>query len=250
MAGKTKRTKRTKKTKFVRRTKRAPLFRPTRENHIIRYVNSASIINVTGDVTVGASQNLNNGGVMTLSTPAFQNVYHFGLGLGFCLDDCTGVAEFTALYQKYKILGVILNLIPISTVALSQTAGVPEASLGGWVHSAWDTNDNTTVAGSAAGVDALRQYQTYKVRNLFQMGKSHITSSGRGNRALNIAREVFGNLTPGYEAVKGGWLNTATADIVHYGYKQVIELMTPSNTAFNINFKLECKYLLAFTETQ
>lgn len=240
-ARKTKRT-----TRRIVRRKRS-MFRITKQNNIIRYVNLSEIVGKSGDSSFGTTINLNNVGLLTLTTAAVQGMHYFTIGMGFALEDIPKLVDVVDFYQQYKFMGVKIKLIPISNVSATQTPGAAESAAGGFLHYAWDTNDALAPTPSVAGLAELRQYQSYKMKRLTSIVN---VNSNKNTHPLKIAGSVYGGITDAYSVISPVWLNSATTDCLHYGFKCFWEVVNPSATVINLNFKIEVAYLLALRETQ
>lgn len=195
-----------------------------------------------GDLTetrVATSNNfatiqLGNGGLLTLHCPAIAGEFWFTLAMAFRLDDIPGKGEFAAMWEEYKFTGVTATLQSLPTVVNSQAPGAGEAFLGGWVHMITDKDDIEVIPASVAGLRSMREYSSYKSGRLFS------TMSRTIIPAQSVL--VYAGETDARKSVRPGWISTETSSADHYGMKFLFQVVNPSATATNVNFKLELAY--------
>lgn len=177
----------------------------------------------------------------TITTPAGSGTNYYGSAYYFKLSDLPDVADFTTLYDTYKILGVQFNIYPLFSEASTATTGAVNG-MGCIIHSIIDNDDNFAPTASETGVGYLRQYSnSYRTNNLLMTKKF--------SRFIK-PRVLVANWDSSAAFATGGskrqWLDCARADIAHYGFKFIIETYTDSANALKLSFKVECKYYLAF----
>lgn len=139
----------------------------------------------------------------------------------FQLVDLPNVAEYTSLFDQYKITGVSVRVIPKSSEQIQGgTSGTVQTLGYGQVVTAIDYDD----AANPASKDELLEF-----------GSSKTTSSNRIHtrfirpKMLNV---VFRNaLTSGYSPVKATWLDQAYNDLPHYGLKLWVDAPSGFNVA-------------------
>lgn len=145
-------------------------------------------------------------------TDSLMNIFN---SYAFTLSSLPAFAEFTNLFDAYKICGVkyrfyVDNLTQDS--AFSQVTRNQTHYLRVW--HAVDTNDNSL----PASFDALQQYPNMRCEMLTP---SKPWTRWRYFRP-KFADTVYNSpLTSGY-AVRGGYLNTTSSDVPHYGLKYIL----------------------------
>lgn len=164
------------------------------------------------------------------------NVNYFSMAMEFTLDMLPSYAEFTALYDAYKINRVKVKITPYSNSTLLQT-GVGTASnqaLSGIIHSVLDFDDASAFAAGTSGIDLMRQYTSYRTRNFF--GKPH-----KFYILPRIAQAAYGGgVFASYANTKPKWIDCNSPSVQHYGLKWICETFNPDTSARTfIWFKLE-----------
>ena len=189
---------------------------------------------------------------LTLSNVA-GSISYGTLSLDFQLRDLIDYTDFTSLYDKYKIAFVKVHVIPFGTAALT---GAAYSSVYGQssiiIHSIVDSDDNVVPVASAAGVDTLRQYQSYKVQNLFA---NNIKGAVRLLRPSILVGVNDGTgAAVGSRVTRSSWLNLGNTSVPHFGMKYIFEgISGGSGDAVNgqkIEMKIEAKFYLAFKEVR
>ncbi len=131
----------------------------------------------------------------TDGTNPYLNAYNFSM------NDMPGYTELTALYDDYKLTGVMVKIFPFQTqsnsnASLANVQNVP-------MFYTIDRNDTT----APASVDAILEYNDHKISNTF-----------RGIK-LWIPNPKFQDAT---NAVRGGWVSTQNPSLNWFGYKLAI----------------------------
>lgn len=160
-------------------------------------------------------------GVNAVSNSTFYSfAYQFDLG---CLPDYT---DFTNLFDQYKICGVRLKWNMFNTN--STTTSASNQNIAGIIHSIVDYDDASVMTASAVGIQAMREFESYRSQNLFDARKG---SAFKRYVKPHIALAAYGGTVFTSYANKGPtWLDTATgSDIKHYGVKVIVELIAPLN---------------------
>jgi hypothetical protein len=192
----------------------------------------------------GGSVNLNNSGFLTLTTSAVQQVSYYSVALGFTLADVPSTSELTTLFERWRLDSVEVVLTPIYTMASSPLiAG--NGAIGGVVHTQVDYNDYAVVAASQAGVNSMRQRPSYTTANishglpLYYRLKPRMAVSG-----------YQAGFSTGFTNMAAQWIDTASQSVEHYGLKFVFEVLDTSAIVQFVNFKMEAKYNLSFTDVR
>lgn len=213
----------------------------TKNNLLSSYRSLKRFMRVT---TFSNSANLQVDGVvlqkgasaMTINVNGSGGVIQYGaFAFKINLSDVNNVTEFTSLFDRYKIKKVKVVLTPFFNMGVTgaaYSAGSAQANV--LVHTAIDYDDVTIPSADDAGINILRQYETYKVTRL-------------GSRRLvrtwtpRFAQAVYGSgaFTSYVQGSKTIWLDCASPDIEHYGLKGVVEV---NNTLANAIFYVKCEY--------
>lgn len=149
----------------------------------------------------------------------------FSILNSWSLSDIDSYAEFTALFDNYKIGGISQKWVFSKTSAeIGTTAEVPN------LITIKDNNDANDMATEAEGL----QYPSYK------------------SSSLNKPRTRYTKPTANYTKVvygpKSNWISTTEPNIVHYGCKWAIDTTdATTGTTYGI-CRLYTKFYLAFKD--
>lgn len=158
--------------------------------------------------------------VITTSTTAeAAGVYTFQL------SDLPNSADFTNLYDQYRILSVKVTLMPTYTEA--EVSSV--ADFQGWIVLANDYDDSTANLTSQ-----LLQYQQSKVYPLNRPIEWRV-------RPKAAAVVYQGGVTSAYAAHASGWIDCAYPGVIHYGVKWATAITTKV-----VRFAVICKFNMEF----
>ena len=154
-----------------------------------------------------------------------------GKGLQFTLNDLPSVAEFTALFDQYKIEKVVVHMIPFSTGSLmTQNVSFPLITVIDFDDAATPTTE-----------DFLLQYANNSITHANQ--EVHRTLIPRVAAAVYDA----GGLFNGY-ANQQTWIDAASPAVVHYGFKAGIG--PAFGTVGVAGWNIYADYHLAFRATR
>lgn len=159
------------------------------------------------------------GGLGFVTTTGLAETF---IAYNFSLADVPNSAEFTALYDMYKINGIQITFIPQMTQNISVgTVNNVFASLR--FFSAIDYNDSTAVSS----IDAIREYQTCKYTSVLRTHKRYIPKPKMldGSNSTSLVN----------------WVATSSPATNYYGLKIAIE-----TTGNPMTFAVEAKYYLSF----
>ena len=188
---------------------------------------------------------------MTLSNVA-GSVSYGSLSLDFQLRDLVDYTDFTTLYDKYKLAFVKVRIIPLATsvsTAAAYSSVFSQSSM--IIHSILDSDDNANAPPTAAGVDQLRQYQTYKVANLIANAQRGVTRVVRPS-ILMAVNDSAGTAVG--SRISKGWLNLGNSSVPHFGIKYIFEGISGGSggpvNGVKVEMKIEAKFYLAFKEVR
>lgn len=133
--------------------------------------------------------------------------------LSVTLNTLPGFTELTSLFDCYRVTYCKWHFLNPNTVQDSPTTPF-------YLHTAIDQNDSI----AAASVDQLRQFQSYRMKNL-STGSQHTIGYKPGYDVRNDgAQQIYQNR----------WLNTADPTTVWNGLKCIVEVQGPASTAERI----------------
>ncbi|AUM61706.1 capsid [uncultured virus] len=148
----------------------------------------------------------------------------------FKLSQLPSVAEFTNLYDTYKINAVKLVFLPQQTQSVS-IGSINNANAAARFFSVLDYNDNSVPLGP----DELREYQSCKYTPILRPHKRYFKPriQDRGS-----------SYTPGRP-----WINCTSPDQEYFGLKYAIEPIDSSTTTSMI-YTVEAKFYLSFKQVK
>lgn len=149
------------------------------------------------------TSSIGTGNVVALTqvNAAFNSV-----GLNFRLADCPNAAEFTALFDMYKIHHVTVHFLPRFTEGLigSATGVAPNTCR------IWSVLDYDSAAAPADAI-TMQQYSTCKLQNFWRPSKRTVYP-----RINDIIHTTGGGTTTG-TPIASPWVDCATTTVEHYG---------------------------------
>lgn len=158
-------------------------------------------------------------------------------GFSHQLDEVPGFAEFTSLFDLYRIAAVKVMMIPNITEQIQSPAATAMPVIR-WV----DVVDYNS-SGSLASFNDAREFGTAKV---------HPISARYGYykryykpRLLTAVEDDSSAIVVGGN--RRGWLNTASVNIPHYGYRYFFEAMGTNQI---VTVKFEAVYYMMFKQTK
>lgn len=173
-------------------------------------------------------------GAVTLATPN----YYGGASMAFRLSDISDVADFTNLFDQYRINGIAVKIIPCVTNIRGSTSGGTLPDLGCFLHIVNDVDDAATPAASAVGMDALRQYESYRSINPYRNNGAPIKFYIKPR----VAPAIYGSGTfTGYGSVRPPWIDLVSTGVDHYGMKFLVETIEGALNQL-AEFKVEATY--------
>lgn len=180
-----------------------------------------------GDVLLLTATTGGGGGAMSYGSYAV-----FGT-----LDSLPDYTEFTTLFDRYKIVGMKLKLIPFNTQSeVGAAVSATYAQTGVIWHGITDYDDaNSAPTATDVGINTLREYESYKVRNVLngrpvtQYCKPRIATAAYGASVFTR----FANM-------KNLWIDANSSDVQHYGFKGIFE-MSPNSAAINTTIAIFIK---------
>ncbi len=199
---------------------------------------------VNGTSTSGGTLQLANAGLTTVATPALAGSSYYGLGIAFRLSDLQGYAEFTALYDQYRVVRLTYTLSPAWTSARAPSTS-PNGDLCGWVHSVYDYDDNAAPAASTAGIGAMMERASYALTHAVKTTATTWVVEPRVALAA-YAASAFTS----YANSPACWVDCSSPNVEHYGLKLLIELINPGSASVFMNFRLHVTAEVEFRQSR
>ena len=161
----------------------------------------------------------------------------------FTLGDIPNTAEFTALFDQYRIKSVVVKFSHRSTaLSLIETINNNQAGMPVMYH-VIDLDDATT----PTTFNELREYGYCKT--FYFTPDKRVFSRKITPRALNaVYRDL---VTTGYAlAKKNTWYDCTQTNIRFYGQKWGMDVPQAGGTAVNASFDLETTYVVEFKRSR
>lgn len=183
---------------------------------------------------------LNGNTSLIVGTPSADSgaTQQVGSSIRFKLNSTIDHAEFTNLFDRYKITGVKLKFMYQHNIASNNTTAndviLPVLSY------SFD-GDDASVPASYNDI-ASKQYVRQKILNGNTMFSVYYKP--------RISKEIYrSTTTTGYSSEKACWLNSATDDIHHFGVKMWLNNWTDGVNVLN-QLTITPTYYLALRDTQ
>lgn len=235
---------------YGRRYKKYRMTKPMSNNvHRFKrhtYLTNGLITTVVGGTNGESIANGVDGLHLMTGAAGTSNFTYYSFGCAFKLDQLPNYAEFQSLYERYKINGVAIKLIPFSTQSIIGINAAPTQSQAVLIHSVIDTDDGIPIVASGTGVQSLRERVSYKVANALGY-KNQVPYKRYCKPAIAVV--AFSTVGTDYATEKNKWILTASADVEHYGHKFIIEVFSPNSSAsYDIWFKTEVTYYMTLKD--
>lgn len=179
------------------------------------------------------------------SSGDYNSTYQFGGAMQFQLNQTLEWKDFTNLFDRYRIKGVKVTIIPLgqpstnAAPALLANTNYPTIAL------AVDNDD----ADLPTTWEQIAVKQDCKIKRLSKPVSVYI-------KAPKLANTIYDGITNAYTISKG-WVNTQYADVPHYGLKFFMRdcpLPQPPQAGAingaNVMFRVVTKYYLSMKDPQ
>lgn len=163
----------------------------------------------------------------SVTNAGWQNQTTLGAYSALQLQNVPGYAEFTAMYDMYKICGIKQKFVFNRTS--TETSGSSEMPQLITVN---DFNDSTALANEAEALE----YASYKASRLDKPRSRYYRPS------INI---TVPNGTSGMSS-KSRWLNTTEVDIDHFGLKPAVDTISTATGTTIGTLRIYYTFYLAF----
>ncbi len=211
-------------------------------HRFVRMADSGDLNVANGTSSAGATINVANAGILTLSTGAAAGVSYYGLAVAFELADLPAVSELTTLYDQYRIHHIELEMVPFNTLSPTVGSAGGNGNLACLIHSVLDWDDATAPAASTSGIQTLQQYRGYRLDNLF---------AGGGKLKWSVvprpALAGYAGAFTSYVSPEPMWTDCNSANVQHYGIKFIFEVLNTAavnsfvDARFNIKYYVEMR---------
>lgn len=181
------------------------------------------------------------------SNAAALNATYYSMGLQFNLGMLPDYTDFYNLYDQYRISAIKLKLTPYSTNANLQSglSGSTNQGLAVICHHLVDPDDGAAFTASQVGVNGMRQYPTYKTRNLFNSTGISIKRYFKPRIAMAAFDSAIGTSAVARVNSPPRFLDMVNYAINHFGWKIIFEMFQPDTSQrIFVWFKLEATLYL------
>lgn len=207
-------SKKNKKTKKVKNSPRRPMAMEKRIHEFVVFT-----------ATPGGVSSINNTNLITESFWCISPK----------LSDLPGYANFTALFDQYRITRVEVEILPTAQPALV-TGGTLGTARGCYLFTVVDNDD----ASVPASINEMRQYATAKVHANMSVVK-------RSFKPAVLVQAYESNVATAYEPKFNAWISTTDPATQQFGMKigmYTVDSSNPTNTVIYIvgaRYWVQCK---------
>jgi hypothetical protein len=201
-----------------------------RDGRVVQLLNTATggswgVYNLGTNFAVGTNANDFGGG------------FQFGVSASFSLKDVIDFADFTDLFDRYKILKVVLKIMYQTNIGSGSTSILPVMNY------SFDCDD-ADIPTSQNDV-SRKGYAKTKILN--------------ANRPFSwvcrprISKQVYDGNTPAYSSERPCWLDCTNTDVPHFAFKAWLRNCPAGNVDNNSQFSqitIQPVYYLALKDTQ
>lgn len=199
--------------------------------NITHYFKRACDLN-TGNFTVSSSGNGNaimqrtsDGFYIDTGSGNISNITYHSCSIFLSLDMLPDYTEFANMFDRYMIVGAKLRLDPFPTSTATESANSTGSNgqVSAFIYSVTDYDDASYITPvSNAGVQAMRQYETFKQSNFIKYGFSKYIKPRLAINTYNAG------VTSSYANVRPLWIDMAKTNVEHYGFKFMFEVFAPN----------------------
>jgi len=181
------------------------------------------------------------------------NVQYAGWSYNCQLGDFPSFADFTNLYDMYRIDSYTLSFMPYITGNTGVDTIAQMSNFAVILHYIHDYDDSSTPANTTAGMDALKQYASYRRVHLGNcMGKPisiRVANPARVQPAIVNAGTYTGAMVDRSKR----FIDCGSTTVEHFGIKGIFEILdwNPGTTVQpQMYVKAEVKAHFTFKETR
>lgn len=173
----------------------------------------------------------------------YNGTYQFGGAMQFQLDQTLEWKDFSNLFDKYRIKGVKVTIIPLGQPSTNAAPAVIANTNYPTIAIAVDNDD----ASLPSTWESVAVKQDCKIKRLSKPVSVYI-------RNPKLASAVYNGLTTAYSP-QTGWVDTVDSDVPHYGLKFFMRecplpIATNPGNGANVLFRIVTKYYLEMKDPQ
>lgn len=174
-----------------------------------------------------------NGGAMTFTSDGLiiatgalgvSNVIYCSYSVMVKLIGLPDAFDFQALFDQYKIVRARLRFTPMQNVSLGDPNANQVQSL--MHYSVLDYDDNTLFPANNAGVQAMREYESFRQMNMFN-GRDFVRTA-----RPRVAVPVYQGATnpDAYTSHTSPWIDANYNQVEHYAFKGMFQVFVPNTS--------------------
>jgi len=203
--------------------------------------NVASLTSAVGGGNGATYVKSGDGNYCQTGNAGVSNLTYYSLSLCFTLDSLPDYTEFTNLFDRYKITGVRVRMMPFGVQTPLKDTNLGNQGLSWLAHSVFDYDDTTLLAASNTGVQLMRERSSYQIKNMLDPTRFGFQRFIRPRQALATYSGAFTS----YANTKALWNDTASPSVQHYGMKIIFECFSPDDANNQYLWhKVDIKYYL------
>jgi len=148
----------------------------------------------------------------------------YSMGLAFSMDMLPDYTEFTTLFDQYRIKKAIIRFRTWATSNGVEANGANNnPQLAALMFSQLDYDDNTAPPVSTAGINQMREYDSFRTNNFITKYKPLKMSC-----TPRIAMAAYGGgVFSSYANMKAPWIDANSPSVQHYGMKFLWNVIAP-----------------------
>lgn len=199
-----------------------------------------TLVNAGGTAGLYNVANGTSDDFITFGTPAAESgtqTWAVPFACQFKLAHTINNAEFTQLYDRYKILKARVKMINLSNVSqVQQQSSLPT------LVTVTDYDDATVpTVTNLTGVNEMYQRQGVYERRF------------GGTQILSIRPRVAGTVynsavSSGYSSIRAPWIDVNSPSVPHYALKGIIRNLNLSTTVATTAVRIDCELTIAFKD--
>lgn len=180
-----------------------------------------------------------------------QGTKQYGtLAYQFSIESLPAGAEFTSLFDEYRINKVVVKITPTGTIvdgSAPGVTGVNYSSFNPMLHWVIDHDDITMPTIGTANendIDNLRHFNSYKTRRLITGKPISIVIKPRPTTYTN--QSEFSGLNLNMKKM-GAWIDAVNVNVKHYGLKMIFSGIQPvGGVNYVLPFDIQTTYYMSF----
>lgn len=205
-----------------------------------RHTTNPSVFNIT--TSAGCVATYGTSGLLNITTPAAAGSNYVSFALVHTIADVSGAAEFSALFDQYRLNSVKVTAMPISGNDPGTFTGTSASGIGAILHHVYDFDDAVTFAASSVGIESMKESHYYKCLNFAQLRRFNKFYRPR----TLVLTDTAGAGTMAALAPRKTWMDFAVTGVRYYGSKYILELYQTTAVAsiyalrFDFTYGFQC----------